>query len=165
MVSEQMHPVYKEPLRPFAVREKAAELAGDANSGNVQILNDLLERMQKRPDRNVGTALELLNVDEPELDALDDESLRLERGYRLEVNLQMLQEVYEMYGVVDSRILVEKEQDELWLTLEHTSGRGFVFKELWGYAAGHSEGDFTPDCFCVTAEAIRNPDSDAMHFR
>jgi len=165
MVLEQAHPIYEESLRPFVVREKAAELVGDETSGNVQILNDLLERMQKRPDRNVGTALELLNVDDSELDALDDEPLRLERGYRLEVNLQMLQEIYGMYGVQDSRILVEQERDELWLTLEHTTDRGFIFKELWGYAPGHSEGDFVPDCFCVTVEAIRNPDSDHMHFR
>lgn len=158
---------YEEPLKPYDIGQRAAELVGDAMGGNIAIVNNLLERMKMRPDTNLGTALEVQAMEDADTMGLEEEELQLERGYRIEANQQALATLCDMYDAHDSTILVEQDRDpdELWLTIVHKSSLGFEFKEVWGYAHGHMAGDYAPDTYWITAEAIRQPDSEFMQFK
>jgi len=163
----EARPYYDEPLKPYNISQRASELLGDETSGNIAIVNNLLERMQKRPDTNLGTSLEVQALEDAEAKGLQGQDLQLERGYRIEANQQALATLCDMYDAHDSTILVEQdcEPDELWLTITHKSSLGFEFKEIWGYAPGHQAGDYAPDTYWITAEAIRQPDSEFMQFK
>lgn len=166
MISESRPIEYDRALRYPSIERRADELVGSRRRGNVLKLNNFVRRLQSSPDTNEGLVIELEFLDDFDLSNYSGQDLTLEKGYRMEVNARVLDRLYERFGVVDSKFSLDMEQDsnELWISTEHISNQGFIFKEVIGYAPYHLGEDFTPDTICVTAEAIRVPDSDHMNW-
>jgi hypothetical protein len=144
-----------------SLRFEVSYLLGDERSGMIGDVEELLKRMQAKPELNVGSALSLLDMYGEDMYVLPDE----ERQRRMDINRQALDRLYSLYGVVESDAESTADSWGLFVEVTHTTAQGFHFREMVGFHPPNESSGDAPEEFCVMIEAIRDPGSDQIHFR